>query len=138
MVFKANFAAALLSLGSGLALAQNAPPAGGPPGGPPPQNPACANLPKLDQRPLFKALDPNHTGRITRQQWEAAFGKTGTLFQDMDSKHQGYLTLDELQASSPPRWVDTNHDGKIEFSEEKAALAQLYAPGAKAPPHTGC
>ncbi|MBT0670662.1 hypothetical protein HT136_20040 [Novosphingobium profundi] len=109
-----------------------------PPSGPPPVAAACRDLPRLDQSALFAALDTGHTGRITKAQWSQAFGSTGTLFEDLDTDHQGYLTLDELQASNPPHWVDRNKDGKIDLPEEKAALSSLYTPGAAPPPRGEC
>ena len=79
----------------------------------------------LDQSPAFYALDTNHDGKVSAKEW-AVLGPSGTMFRDMDTKHQGYLTLDEMNASHPPVWVDANHDGKLEFSELQHAIKKNY------------
>ena len=71
---------------------------------------------KADPAPLFNAIDKNHDGKLTHEEWQAAgapepswnaFNKKETV------KKNGYITLDDFLNDTPPNGIDTNCDGKI-------------------------
>jgi hypothetical protein len=117
-----------IALVTGAALAQGTPPAGG---GAPPSN---ANL---DQTPIFTAVDANKDGKATKEEWTKA-GAPDMVFDMVDSKKTGSITLAELQAMSPPAEADADKDGKVTLEELKKFIASMGngAPGS-APPAGG-
>jgi EF hand len=81
-------ALALLALPA-LALAQ--PPGGG--GGGPPRQPQTPEQVEAS----FKAMDTNHDGVVTKDEWTAA-GRREQGFTRFDTKGDGKITLDEMKA----------------------------------------
>ena len=52
-----------------------------------------------DARRHFDALDTNHDGKITINEWKAGLKKSGvsmSLFKQLDTDHDGYLSSSEL------------------------------------------
>ena len=107
----------LAALASTAALAQNAPQGGGAPGGA-----------KLDQRPLFQALDTNKDGLLTQAEWTAA-GLDASIFGMINSQKKPTLTYDEFNAVSPPESADADKDGKVTLEELKKFMASMPAGG---------
>jgi hypothetical protein len=110
-------------LASGLALAQGAPPAGG---GASPSNAT------LDQAPIFTAVDANKDGKATKEEWSKA-GAPDMVYDMVDSKKTGSITLAELQAVSPPADADADKDGKVSLEELKKFVSSMGS----APPAGG-
>ncbi len=111
----------LAALASTAALAQNPPPGGGAPGGA-----------KLDQTPLFQAVDANKDGLLTQDEWTAA-GLDAGIFGMINSQKKAALNYEEFSAVSPPGSVDTDKDGKVTLDELKKFMASMPAPGAGGP-----
>jgi Ca2+-binding EF-hand superfamily protein len=60
---------------------------------------------------LFRELDKDRDGRISREEWDA-----------VDSDKNGTITPEELErfhfkGSRPYRWIDTNSDGYMDRNE---------------------
>lgn len=120
-----SLAALLLSI-AGIGQAQQAAPAG---------NPMANSGIKLDQSALMAAADTNKDGKLTQAEWATIKG-TESIFSNIDKDTDGFLTLTELNASSPPDIADANKDGKLSVAEFQAILGGGGAPppGAGAPP----
>jgi hypothetical protein len=75
---------------------------------------------KGDPTPLFNALDANHDGKITREEWVAA-GAPEPSWKAFNTKEtvkkNGYITLEDFLNDSPPGGIDTNCDGKFSLDE---------------------
>ncbi len=108
----------LAALTAAAALAQNPPPGGGAPGGA-----------KLDQTPLFQAVDANKDGLLTQDEWTAA-GLDAGIFGMINSQKKAALNYEEFSAVSPPDTADADRDGKVTLEELKKFMASMPAPGA--------
>jgi predicted SnoaL-like aldol condensation-catalyzing enzyme len=91
---------------------------------------------KLDQSPLLKAADKNHDGKVTKQEWAAIKG-SDSIFGAINKNNDEYLTLAELNASSPPDIADANRDGKLSVQEFQAIVGASGGPPASGPPSSG-
>lgn len=76
---------------------------------------------KLDQSPLFKAADANQNGKISKTEWTAVNG-TESIFDYTDKDKDGFLTLAELNSTTPPDMADADKDGKFTVAEFQAML----------------
>ena len=106
LLFRLRAAAALLigALAAGVALAQSAPAAPAAPASAPPataaQTPGKGEAQALR---LFKLLDANGDGRISRAEADVAIRikpSLAELFERTDTNHDGYLTQDEIRAEA--------------------------------------
>jgi hypothetical protein len=137
--FIAVLALALIFSGVGFAQAQGAgtqggtPQAGAAPGGAPPGGQGSA---KLDQTPMFNEIDKNKDGKATSEEWKAA-GAPDMIFQMTNSNKDSQVTLEELNASSPPADVDKDKDGKATLKELKDFMASMPTQGGGAPGGAG-
>ena len=55
--------------------------------------------PSPDARKHFDALDADHNGKITSNEWKSGLEKSGvsmSLFKQLDTNHDGYLSSSEL------------------------------------------
>lgn len=111
----------LAALSGSAALAQNPPPGGGAPGGA-----------KLDQSPLFKAVDANKDALVTEAEWTAA-GLDAGIFGMINSQKKPALNYEEFNAVSPPDTADADKDGTVTLEELKIFMASMPAPGAGGP-----
>jgi hypothetical protein len=130
-----SLAALLLSV-TGLCQAQPAPAA---PTAPAAGNPAANSGIKLDQSPLFAVADTNKDGKLSKAEWAAIKG-SDSIFSFVDKNMDGFLTLAELNDTSPPDAADANKDGKLTVEEFQAVVGGGGgAPGAGggAPPAGG-
>lgn len=110
------------------AQAQNAAPAG-PPAGSPMANSGI----KLDQSPLFNATDTNKDGKLSKAEW-AAIGGSDSIFSFVDKDQDGFLTLAELNVTSPPDMADANKDGKLSLEEFQTIMKASAPSGAPSGP----
>jgi hypothetical protein len=101
------------------------PPAGAAPEGAPPGGQGGA---KLDQTPMFNEIDKNKDGKATSEEWKDA-GAPDMVFQMSDANKDNVITLEEINASSPPADVDKDKDGKATLKEVKDFLATMPAQG---------
>jgi hypothetical protein len=80
---------------------------------------------KFDYGPVFEALDKNHDGKVTKEEWLASglsqFTYDNLFVKTLDTNKDGVVTKDEFTASSPQFEVDTNKDGKVSVEEYIAA-----------------
>lgn len=100
---------------------------------PPAANPMANSGIKLDQTALIAAADANKDGKLTKVEWAAIKG-TESIFTNVDKDNDGFLTLVELNNSSPPDIADANKDGKLSVAEFQAILGggpPAAAPAAK-------
>jgi hypothetical protein len=116
----------LAALASTAVLAQSPPPGGGAPGG------GAPGGAKLDQTPLFKAVDANKDGLVTQDEWTAA-GLDAGIFGMINSQKKPALNYEEFSAVSPPGTADADKDGKVTVEELKKFLASMPAGGAGGP-----
>ena len=66
----------------------------------------------------LRRLNKSKSGKITKEEWAAA-GLSDGAWRPFDSKNQGFLTLEELQANTYPADIDLNHDGTLTLAELK-------------------
>jgi hypothetical protein len=90
---------------------------------------------KLDQTPMFNEIDKDKNGKMTSEEWKAA-GAPDMVFQMSDANKDNQVTLEELNASSPPADVDKDKDGKATLKEVKDFMASMPAQGGGAPGST--
>lgn len=129
MSFRITFAALTLTI-SFAAAAQSPAPAGPPPAG----SPMANSGKKLDQSPLFNAADINKDGKISKAEWIAIGGSDG-IFDYTDKNKDGFLTLAELNDTSPPDMADANKDGKFTLEEFQAMMKASAPPPGATPPN---
>lgn len=73
------------------------------------------NSSKLDLSLLIKVVDTNHDGCMSHQEWKAA-GLPESSYAGLKDK-QGCVTLERMNAGSPPPGIDLNGDGKLTVEE---------------------
>jgi hypothetical protein len=83
------------------------------------------SMAKFDYGTVFEALDKNHDGKVTKDEWLASglsqFTYDNLFDKTLDGNKDGVVTKDEFIASSPQFEVDTNKDGKVSLEEYIAA-----------------
>jgi hypothetical protein len=108
------------------------------------QGGACPPYPdgrKYDASPIVDAIDTNHDGKMTHEEWLAAGAPEASwnsFMRNEEIKKQGYITREQFLAEAPPGGIDANCDGKITIEEFRATkkwkmggpLAGGGAPGA--------
>ena len=106
-------------------------------------NPMTNSGIKLDQSPLLKAADTDKDGKLSMAEWEAV-GGTENIFTHTDKDTDGFMTLAEMNDTSPPDMADADKDGKFTLDEFKAMISAGGgppsgggAPGGGAPPEGG-
>jgi hypothetical protein len=73
-----------------------------------------------DPTPLFEAIDKNHDGKLTYDEWQAAGAPEPSWKAFMSKprvKKNGYITLYDFVMDTPPGGIDTNCDGYISLDE---------------------
>lgn len=99
---------------------------------------ARAQLPSLELRPLVQAVDTNHDGCISHQEWLAA-GLPESSYQGLKDK-DGCVTLARMQAEPAPPGIDLDGDGKLtvdEFREFDKKFSALQKAPPQQPPAPG-
>jgi len=76
---------------------------------------------KLDQSPLLKAADTDQDGKLSMAEWEAV-GGTENIFTHTDKDTDGFMTLAEMNDTSPPDMADADKDGKFTLDEFKTMI----------------
>jgi len=54
----------------------------------------------------FAAADVNHDGKLTREEADAKMPRVARNFDQIDTAHKGYVTLDEIQAFSREKMAE--------------------------------
>jgi len=78
---------------------------------------------KYDASPIADAIDTNHDGKMTHEEWQAAGAPDASweFFMKKDKvKKQGYVTREDFLSEAPPNGIDTNCDGTITIDEFRA------------------
>jgi Ca2+-binding EF-hand superfamily protein len=84
---------------------------------------------------LFDRIDVNHDGRITQDEFDAAYAnrarKSLQAFDRADVNHDGVLTEAELTKRASSSYsaieaIDANHDGKVTRDEYSRYVEQHY------------
>lgn len=125
-------------------LAASAPPVSGAPQGTPPQSapgkssacPPYADGTKFDPSPVVDAIDTNHDGKMTHDEWQKSGAPEGSWNKFMSYekvKQQGYVSRADFLAETPPNGVDANCDGKFTL-EEFLKFAKTMGDGPGGPP----
>lgn len=106
--------------------------------GPPGDSPMANSGIKLDQSPLLEAADTDKDGKLSMAEWEAV-GGTENIFTHTDKDTDGFMTLAEMNDTSPPDMADANKDGRFTLDEFKAMISAGGGPpsGGGAPPGGG-
>jgi hypothetical protein len=121
-ITNAFFVALISTLLAAPVLAQNAPPQDGQA---PPQGGAQASQSDgltLDATPFFNEVNTTHDGKITLDQWKAA-GLPENVFSMFDSDKKGYITKEHMASMKHPPSIDTDHSGKLTLAKLKAHVA---------------
>jgi hypothetical protein len=82
-----------------------------------------------DVTPLFDAVDTNHDGKITKEEWKAA-GFPDQPFDMWDPGKKGYLTKDVFGSFKHPAAMDTNNDGKLTREKMLSYIKKQHVSGA--------
>jgi hypothetical protein len=73
-----------------------------------------------DPTPLFNAIDLNHDGKLTQEEWkkvEAPEPSWQAFMKKALVQKHGYITLFDFLTDSPPGGIDTNCDGEFSLDE---------------------
>jgi hypothetical protein len=93
----------------------------------------------VDPTPLFYAIDLNHDGKVTHDEWlktEVPTTSWGAFMKKALVQKQGYITLYDFLTDDAPGTIDTNCDGAVSL-EEFLATKKMAAPGGAAPSGAG-
>lgn len=114
---------------SGMPMRPQGPPPGQDGGAPPADAPpvassgGCPPYPDggtYDSSPIADAIDTNHDGKLTHEEWRAAGAPEDSWKRFMGypaEKAQGYITRAQFIAETPPGGIDANCDHKITLQE---------------------
>ena len=75
---------------------------------------------KPDAAAIVAAIDRNHDGKMTHEEWQAADAPEASwdyFMQKPDIKAAGHVTREQFLTESPPPGIDTDCDGKITMAE---------------------
>lgn len=75
---------------------------------------------KVDSSPIADAIDVDHDGKLTHEEWQKAGAPEASWdrFMSYDKiKKQGYILRADFLAESPPDGIDLNCDGRITLAE---------------------
>lgn len=130
-----NKLVAALALGAAItssaALGQAAPPQAAPDGASPAADVTRQETQQMADN-LFKQLDANHDGSLTKQEAQAfssRFGNRGGRVLDMLFAGAQSITLQQFEAMALARFdaMDSNHDGTVSAAERAQARAAMKA-----------
>jgi Ca2+-binding EF-hand superfamily protein len=83
---------------------------------------------KYDSSPLFKEVDTDKDGKISLVEWKAV-GLPDMVFNALDQNHDGFITRDEFDGSQAPDGLDKNHDGKLTLEAFKEHVKKMAEGG---------
>lgn len=75
---------------------------------------------KFDSSPIVDAIDTNHDGKLTHEEWKksgAPEASWNSFMSKENIKKQGYISRADFVSETPPDGVDANCDGKITLEE---------------------
>jgi hypothetical protein len=87
---------------------------------------------KLNQTQLVNSIDTDKNGKVSKTEW-AAIGAQDGIFSHTDKNTDGFMTVQELNDTTPPDAVDANRDGKLTFPEFKTFLKYCNQPADSKP-----
>jgi hypothetical protein len=76
---------------------------------------------KLDQTQLVNSIDTDKDSKVSKAEW-AAIGAQEGIFTHTDKNSDGFMTVEELNVTTPPDAVDGDKDGKLTFAEFKTFM----------------
>jgi hypothetical protein len=76
---------------------------------------------KLDQTQLVNSIDTDKDSKVSKAEW-AAIGAQEGIFSHTDKNTDGFMTVQELNDTTPPDSADADKDGKLTLPEFKTFL----------------
>lgn len=94
-----------------------------------------------DPTPMVNAIDLNHDGKLTQEEWQQVGAPESSWNSFMGKarvKKNGYVTLYDFVFDTPPNGIDTNCDGQFTLDEFLATKSwKMGGDGSGAPPPSG-
>ena len=83
---------------------------------------------KTDTSPLFDAIDTNHDGKLTHDEWQASGSPEGSwkfFMAKKESIGKDYISRKVFLAEPVPDGMDANCDGKVTLDEAHAMAKKV-------------